>query len=1194
MDPHPSRAHQHDRRRHPGNDRPQDRHRRTPGRVLPLALALLLAVLGLGTTSPAVADWAPQDPTDPATPPTVTADALPTVQIDGVVWSQAMRGDVVYAGGEFTEARDPGAAVGAGEPRGNFVAFDVTTGRATGFAPDFNQQVRAVAVSPDQQRLFVGGDFTEVDGEPRSRFAAFDLTTGELLEEFRPQVNGGVAAIAVTDEAVYIGGAFGSVGNQTRGNLAALDADTGALLGWAPAVSGGAVSALTAKPDGSLVAAGGSFTAVNGDPGPETGAGDGLALFDAVTGAVRPLPAGEHIHNGNGEGDADGAITTLAADADAFYGAGYTYASIEAGTMEGTFAIKWDGTIRWVADCHGDSYSVHPQGDVVYVASHTHYCENMGGVAQGAGGVGDYPYYRAVAFSRAATGTATWEPDQRRYYNFEGQPTPSMQTWFPSINAGAYTGMVQGPWSVTGNDDYVVMGGEFTRVNGTNQQGLVRFATADLAPKDEGPTLFNQTYPLKATSTEPGLVRLSWATNEDIDNANLEYRLYRDEKSAAGRIATRTVRADFWNPLGMTFTDRDVQPGSTHRYQVEARDPGGRTASSAWVDVTVASSGAASPYTEAVHGDEPTHWWRFGEPSASTTPAEDAVGSNPLTLGAGVVRGTQGAVPSDTSNRGATFTGTTGSVATSTKQDSPPDLFTLEAWFRTTSTTGGRIVGRDTAATRGAKVDRQIYLTGAGEVGFGVKPNASLATVTSAGGYNDGRWHHTAAVLSKEGMKLYVDGAQVAQNPDVVVGEHLAVGYWRVGGGSTVAGLPGNFVGDIDEVAVYKHALSATDIAAHVAAAGPHGEPDNQRPTVSVGATVTGLSAAFTSNTADPDGQVVSYLWTFGDGATSPDPNPTHTYATGGSYTATLTVTDDRGAQSAAGVDIRPVLPPTADFTVTTDGLKATFTSTSTDPDGTLTAYRWEYGNGQSSRRGTAVQEYTYAVDGYYDVTLTVTDDDGETNTVTKRVTVGSPPPPPDNVPPTAGFTHAASGLAATFTSTATDADGSITQHAWDFGDGQSSAQTHPSHTYAAAGTYRVTLTVTDDDGASTSTNHDVTVAAQPSAPVASQATLTVRAKHAHRRGKTLEVRAGTKVVLSAMVRPATPLPLSGTVQILDRAKVVHSHALTGPETGARTVRAVLRRLAVGKHRLRVVYSGSPTTTGSESAVVIVRVVRRT
>jgi len=1098
----------------------------------------MLAVAGLSIASgPAAADWSPQAPADPKTPVTVTADALPTVQVGGatgaddlpggVVWSQAMRGDTVYAGGEFSEATDPGAS--AAEQRDNLVAYDVTTGAMTDFDPSFNATVRAVTVSGD--RLYVGGDFTEVDGQERSRIAAFDLTTGELLD-FAPQVNGAVQAITVTDTTVYIGGAFGGVGNQDRGNLAAFDL-AGALLEWSAEVAGGAVNAIVASPDGTRVAAGGMFMSVNGDAGKDDdpGAaepGDGLALFDAATGAALPLPAGDHLYVGNGEDDADGAITTLAADGNAFYGAGYTYSTIDAGTVEGTFAVNWDGTVRWIGDCHGDSYSVHPQGDVVYVASHTHYCENMAGLRQGAGSVGDYPYYRGIAFSKATAGTATWEPDNRRYYNYEGLPTPSLQTWFPSINAGGFTGQLQGPWSVSGNDDYVVFGGEFTRVNGQAHAGLVRFARADIAPKEEGPTRFGADYPLNVSSTEPGKVRLSWATNEDIDNSNLTYRLQRSlpgQPGSAGSnlVTTRELRADFWNPLGMTYTDTDVQPGQTYEYRIQARDPGGLTANSSWTSVTVASTGAASSYLDAVHGDEPSNWWRFGESTDATGPAADLVGDRAMTVGAGVLRGTTGAVHTDTTNLGATFTGAADSVARAWPRGYDPadtdeaeeandalgqagealdwasDVLTVEAWFRTSSATGGRIVGWDA----GRKADRTLSTDDQGRVVFGVKPNATRVTIASPDSYNDGTWHHAAATLSPAGMKLYVDGAQVAADPSVTVGEHLSVGQWAVGGGSRVTGLPNGFSGDIDEVAVYKHALSAEQIAEHVAAAG-EAQP-NEAPTAAFSDSVEELRVELDGGaSSDPDGNVDAYRWTFGDGtsSTTDTPRTTHDYENAGTYSVGLTVIDDGGrastelTKSVTAVDSTNVAP-TAAFTATGAGLRPTYdASTATDPDGTVTRWAWDFGDGRtsSSQQGRA----RYSEYGTYRVTLTVTDNDGATHKIAKDVTISETAEPViadvRNQAPTADFTVAKSNLRATFTSTATDVDGTIAAYAWKFGDGNEGTGARPAaHTYPRAGTYDVTLTVTDDQGASDEITKQVAVTAPAPVNQAPKAAFTTK-----------------------------------------------------------------------------------------------------
>lgn len=87
----------------------------------------------------------------------------------------------------------------------------------------------------------------------------------------------------------------------------------------------------------------------------------------------------------------------------------------------------------------------------------------------------------------------------------------------------------------------------------------------------------------------------------------------------------------------------------------------------------------------------------------------------------------------------------------------------------------------------------------------------------------------------------------------------------------------------------------------------------------------------------------------------------------------------------------------------------------------------------------------------------------------------------PTNQPPTASFTASCTGLTCSFTDSSTDSDGNVSVWSWTFGDGATSTAQHPSHTYAAGGTYTVSLTVTDDDGATGSTSQSVTVSA-PSA----------------------------------------------------------------------------------------------------------------
>ena len=91
----------------------------------------------------------------------------------------------------------------------------------------------------------------------------------------------------------------------------------------------------------------------------------------------------------------------------------------------------------------------------------------------------------AIAWSKNATGTIAG--DSLGYFNWTGTASPSIINWFPELKPGTYTGQGQAGWNVTGNSQYVVIGGEFPTVNGVGQQGLVRFAVKPIAPSKLGP-----------------------------------------------------------------------------------------------------------------------------------------------------------------------------------------------------------------------------------------------------------------------------------------------------------------------------------------------------------------------------------------------------------------------------------------------------------------------------------------------------------------------------------------------------------------------------------------------------------------------------------------------------------------------------------------------------------------------------------
>jgi len=223
------------------------------------------------------------------------------------------------------------------------------------------------------------------------------------------------------------------------------------------------------------------------------------------------------------------------------------------------------------------------------------------------------------------------------------------------------------------------------------------------------------------------------------------------------------------------------------------------------------------------------------------------------------------------------------------------------------------------------------------------------------------------------------------------------------------------------------------------------------------------LQVRFTDgSTSSAEGGITQWQWDFGDGNTSAEQNPIHTYAAPGTYTVTLTVTDAAGsATSSQTINVpEPAQPPVANFSVETVGdLTVQLQDASTSSaEGGITQWQWDFGDGNTSAEQNPT--HTYAAPGTYTITLTVTDAAGS-NSAAQQVVLEAAAQPP-----AAAFTSQLAGdLTVQFVDASTSASGGITEWHWDFGDGNTSAEQHPMHVYAAPGTYTVTLRVTDAGG---------------------------------------------------------------------------------------------------------------------------------
>ena len=337
-------------------------------------------------------------------------------------------GGTVFVGGNFTSSADHSGNLA----RRTYLASEsVADGSLTSWSPTLNGRVYALAASPDDSLLYVGGSFTQVNGQPYQHLVAFDLATGQISPELPPtQISGTVKAITQVGSDLYIGGSFSKVGGQSHQRLAKLSPDSGGRLAvnssW-DAGADGDVRDLSGDQAAGRVIAAGWFNRIDGKKGQMH-----LASISTSTGGTLPWAN----HPAYPVLDIARYGTRLYA---AMAGPGGTALAYDAGSGSRLWYYMTDGNVQAVTTVDGwPIFGMH--GDYVAPRVNSKLSE----------------YGKSARISRHKV--------------FMLSPDGTLQQWAPALETNQG---VLGVWSLDGSSGTLEVGGDFTKVDGAPQ---ARFA----------------------------------------------------------------------------------------------------------------------------------------------------------------------------------------------------------------------------------------------------------------------------------------------------------------------------------------------------------------------------------------------------------------------------------------------------------------------------------------------------------------------------------------------------------------------------------------------------------------------------------------------------------------------------------------------------------------------------------------------
>lgn len=1016
-------------------------------RVVALWLSLSLALVALVVLEAPVQAHQPSvvAPSAGLMPSAVPSAITPNVDdTNGAVWSVAQVGNTLVVGGTFTSVGN--------QPHVNLAAFNATTGAlSSSFSPSTNGQVYSVLPGPNDHTVYVAGQFTQVNGQPAQFLSLLDTGTGQIVSSFVPPVFnfGMIRDMVKVGNRLYVAGFFTKAGGKAHGGLVSLNATTGALdsfmnvqlAGHHNNTGQGAQGyvgpwALDASPDGKRLVVIGNFRTADGLPRDQVvmididGAGAVVDprwatlryapycfnfAFDSYVRGVSFSPDGSYlVINATG-----GGVRGTLCDASARFETASTGTSLEP---------------TWVDESGGDTvWGVTITDTAVFIGGHNRWNNNPLGSDRAEPGA--VPRPGMAALDPVSGRPFTWNPGHN--------PLGDAVYAYLATDKGLWMGY-DSNW--IGNTKYRRQKIAFFPYAGG---GTVASTTLGKLPgtvylgnnSSNGPS--NVLYrvdsggpAVDASDGGPDWAEDSGANPSPYQNHQSNAADWGPVPKVTSAVPTSTPRSIFdherWSPTDsppMNYSFPVVT--GTHvtvRLYFANRCTCTSLEGQRHFDVSLNGSTVLDNYDIVKDvGDQTGTMKSFGVTSPGSVDlsfTHRPGGENPLINGIEIINDDVSPPPAPTDNLSAVaFDGTSASAPQPVSGTSIP-------WGQTRG-----------AFTVGNKL---FYGSSDGSLYQAPVSGSTIGTPTKVDPYHDPVW---AGVDSHDGTTFDGNSPQLYSQLPSVTGMFYSGGrlYFTMSGESSLrsawfspdsgivdqiestvsssvdfskAGgmfLSGNtlyYVNKTDK-GLYSVAFNGgavtgpatlvngpstggvnwTNRSMFFTASPP--APANQPPTASFTSNCTSGGCAFdASASSDSDGSIVSYSWNFGDGSgAGTGVTTSHNYSAAGTYSVKLTVTDNSGASTTQtnSVTVANQKPTAAFLSSCAAGVCSFDASSSSDPDGTIASYSWDFGDGGSGTGQTP--NHTFAATGTYSVKLTVTDNGGATGTVTKSVSVTVAPP---------------------------------------------------------------------------------------------------------------------------------------------------------------------------------------------------------